>query len=378
MSNRTFSYSAAGHQETSSAPGNTVTFAYDQEGRLEMASRTGGDTCPLEYDGRSYLRQAGDLATTGTVQPTYDSSGMLHSLLRQENAAATPRRYHFFYLASRPVAQLATETAQADRWWYLTTDHLGTPVVTTAPSGTEQWESSLEPFGEDRAASTLEGALVNEQFLRFPGQWEDEVWQASTFGAGVGQNQFRWYASDTGRYSKPDPLGAEGDVHPYAYASANPLLWVDALGLRGQVGICCKALAEPLAAFRHCYFRRIDADTQEVTTIGMHTSQTTGNFIAASFLYSVSEIEVNHPFDSGGPSGDCILTPDPCDEMADCALAAAATYPSPAYYSLTGPNSNTFAGDVARQCGLSAPSVAGTWRSPGWFGVPPARFRGRR
>jgi hypothetical protein len=71
------------------------------------------------------LCQAGDLATTGTVEPTYDSGCLLHALLRKDAAAATPRRYHVLYLAGRPVAQLAAETGQPDRWWYLTTDHLG-------------------------------------------------------------------------------------------------------------------------------------------------------------------------------------------------------------------------------------------------------------
>lgn len=167
-------------------------------------------------------------------------------------------------------------------------------------------------------------------------------------------------------------------AHPYLYAAANPLLLVDALGLKGRVGICCKSLADPLSAFQHCYIRRIDDDSGEVTTIGMHTSQNIGNFIAATFLFTVSEIEVNHPFDFRRNPGTCELRPDPCDEVAECVLQASETYPSPAYYSITGPNSNTFAGNVARQCNLGTPPIAGTWQTPGWHGAPPARFGGRR
>jgi RHS repeat-associated protein len=243
-SSRTFTYSAAGHQETSSASGNTVTFTYDDEGRLQHADRTGGDACPFVYDGRSYLRQAGDLATTGTVQPTYDSAGLLYSLLRQEAAASTPRRYHLLSLAGRPVAQLATESGQADRWWYLTTDHLATPLLATSTGGTELWESAFEPFGEDGAAATAAGALENEIFHRFPGQWEDELWREATMGAGVAYNLHRWYAPGTARYSRTDPLFFTlQDVNAYSYARANPLVGVDPLGL--QTYHCTRPLGKP-------------------------------------------------------------------------------------------------------------------------------------
>jgi len=187
---------------------------------------------PFEYDGRSYLRQAGDLASTGTVQPTYDSGGLLHGLLRQEDAQATPRRYHVFYLAGRPVAQLATEDQQTDRWWYLTTDHLGSLVVATDGSGTELWESAFEPFGRDRAAGMADGALENDIFLRFPGQWEAGVWQAASLGVESHYNVHRWYLHSSGRFNRADPLGLAGSQNLYSYVDNNPLMFTDLLGLQ--------------------------------------------------------------------------------------------------------------------------------------------------
>jgi len=255
---RTFTYSASGHQETSAASGNNVTFDYDDEGRLGQADRpTAPNVDPVDflYDGRSYLRQAGDLATTGTVQPTYDSAGLLHALLRQEGAAEPQRRYHVFYLAGRPVGQLATENGQPDRWWYLTTDHLGTPLVATADGGSELWENRFEPFGGDPWAGTPLGALEGEMYLRFPGQWADGTWQNGTLGAGLSHNVYRWYASSTGRYSRSDPLFAlaprlggrqslassgmmtqlfnmrDLSTGSFEYAEANPLVYEDARGL---------------------------------------------------------------------------------------------------------------------------------------------------
>jgi len=228
--NRTFAYTPAGHQTQSAASGNTVAFDYDDEGRLGQTDRPtapGVDPVDFLYDGRSYLRQAGDLATTGTVHPTYDSAGLLQALLRQEGAAEPQRRYHFLYLAGRPVAQLATESGQPDRWWYLTTDHLGTPLVATGADRSELWENRFEPFGEDPWAGTPLGALEAEMFLRFPGQWEDGVWAKATTGESVTQNGWRWYQAQLGRYSRPDPLGLRAGLNLYHYAVSSPIGHLD-------------------------------------------------------------------------------------------------------------------------------------------------------
>jgi len=180
------------------------------------------------YDGRGFLRSAGDATTAGTVTPTYDSSGVLHSLLREPVGDPT-RRYILFYLAGRPVAQLATESGQPDRWWYLTTDHLGTPLVATDAAQATLWNNHFEPFGTDPWAGTNLGALENEMVLRFPGQWEDPVWQDAMLGAEGYYNVWRWYEAGTGRFSRPDPL--EASPNDYSFVDARPTRLVDSLGL---------------------------------------------------------------------------------------------------------------------------------------------------
>jgi hypothetical protein len=52
----------------------------------------------------------------------------------------------------------------------------------------------------------------------------------------------------------------------------------------------------------------------------------------------------------------------------DCVRKAISNYPNPSQYFFLGPNSNTFAGTVARSCGLKRPSFG--W-APGW-GLSPA------
>jgi RHS repeat-associated protein len=76
------------------------------------------------------------------------------------------------------------------------------------------------------------GALANDVFLRFPGQWEDDVWQQATLGSELYYNVHRWYQPQTGRYTRADPLRPyDLGGNSYAYASANPIGSFDPLGL---------------------------------------------------------------------------------------------------------------------------------------------------
>jgi len=67
-------------------------------------------------------------------------------------------------------------------------------------------------------------------FLRFPGQWVDEIWEDAGLGVGLADNMFRWYENQTGRFTRPDPLGG-GDIPYFAYAWSDPINLWDPLGL---------------------------------------------------------------------------------------------------------------------------------------------------
>jgi hypothetical protein len=51
-----------------------------------------------------------------------------------------------------------------------------------------------------------------------------------------------------------------------------------------------------------------------------------------------------------------------------CIDSQVAKYPDPSEYSIFGPNSNTFAGTIARACKLALPAV--TWPPVGWPDSP--------
>jgi RHS repeat-associated protein len=182
----------------------------------------------FSYDGRELLGtavQAG--GGTDSVDALYDSGGTLHRLLH--NASGASDAQYVFYLAGRPVAQLAIDDLGAETWSYLTTDHLGTPILATDGAGDETWYGGFEPFGRDWQAGTGDGALENGMFLRLPGQWDSGTWAEAAMGGDLYYNVHRWLESSTGRYTRPDPIKASHN--DYVYVDARPVLLVDPNGL---------------------------------------------------------------------------------------------------------------------------------------------------
>lgn len=253
---RDYTIGTGGYLTSVSGGGNTVAFAWDDEGRLGRASRApANEAASFLYDGRGFLAtsssklfadgfEIGDTACwpasfgapaptafcspDPTVGPTYSSQGLLMS--RPSTGAAQDL---VFYLAGRPIAQVRSGTGGA--WTFLTTDHLGTPVLATNSGGTAIWSGGFEPFGADYTTPLAGSAGV---FLRFPGQWDDPYWSAAMLGASAYYNVNRWYVLATGQFSTPDEanlvdpgLLVEGIEPLYACARNVPLSLFDPLGL---------------------------------------------------------------------------------------------------------------------------------------------------
>jgi uncharacterized protein RhaS with RHS repeats len=172
----------------------------------------------------------------------------------------------------------------------------------------------------------------------------------------------RFYDPSTGRYLSADPIGLDGGINLYAYARGNPVKYIDANGLKARV--CCRLVPfiGYLTSARHCYIER---DTDGVRTTWGLIGDTGGPLSTTGTVYR------NNTFDSGGVCGEWKdddenqCCPDCVD---DCVEGASNAYPSPSKYEFfSGPNSNTFAGTVARTCGLSKPDVALT---PGYDSSP--------
>jgi RHS repeat-associated protein len=235
-----FSYDSNGNEIRLATPLLLLYQRYDGANRLfNMKDDATGAETYLTYDGRNFLTQARQNITTCCApvltQSVYNSEGVLQGRSVKNILGGTiSKDTKVFYFAGRPVGLLEMTTAPVSLS-YLSVDHLGTPILETSSAGASLWSGGLEPFGKD-----WNGAQAAGQFLRFPGQWEDGAW-AGVEG-GVHYNANRWYQSQNGHYTTPDPFRnlprASRMPHfsllpgfEYAYAADNPLRYVDPLGL---------------------------------------------------------------------------------------------------------------------------------------------------
>jgi RHS repeat-associated protein len=249
MDTDTYSYLANGSGKDTPlldeiSGGDGVAYDYDEAGDVVLSGvsaftygddhRMSGNGSRLgftaAYDGRGFLSEMRShelpQGQRHSTDPTYSSAGLL---LHRNAVHAAPfgvggsnSDLYIFYFAGRPVATLdnLTTTTSTSTLRFLTTDHLGTPILMTNTSGAQVWQGGFEPFGADFSTSPTP--------LRLPGQWFEPLWSDDI---GLSYNVNRWYEGGTGRYTTRDLLTWKSLPNPYIYALADPLLYVDPLGL---------------------------------------------------------------------------------------------------------------------------------------------------
>ena len=109
----------------------------------------------------------------------------------------------------------------ATRSYYLF-DGLGSVVAVTNANGGVTNSYTYDPYG---ATTETKAALTNVfNPWRYVGQYHDVSTGLYKMGA-------RYYQSELGRWTQPDPSGR--DANAYAYVSGNPVNFVDPAGLFG-------------------------------------------------------------------------------------------------------------------------------------------------
>jgi RHS repeat-associated protein len=133
--------------------------------------------------------------------------------------------------------------------YYAHTDYRNAPRILTDEDQSVAWRAEYTPFGT--AIVTVNRVENN---LRLPGQYFDSE-------TALHYNYHRYYDPSTGRYITSDPIGLEGGLNTYLYAKANPLRYIDPLGLYTE--LCYRAfypIPQPYA--RHCFIR-FDGDNTD-------------------------------------------------------------------------------------------------------------------
>ena len=164
---RDYTFGPAGHLELLDAGANVLDFGNDVVGQLASVTRTAEHSASFRYDGRGFLREivtlepgsgggGGDLpfldgfetgdpcawsAVVGYPGPacpippvetrtrvTYDSQGRLRALLPESGDPS-----YVFTFGDRPIATYTGGPMPSFTW--LTTDHLGTPILAFGPRG---------------------------------------------------------------------------------------------------------------------------------------------------------------------------------------------------------------------------------------------------
>jgi RHS repeat-associated protein len=262
---RNFAYDSIGDEARVFGPLTEEERIFDDAGRLtRWVERTKNEGTTFRYDGRGFLRESKqDLAacTPLATTATYSSAGLLiHRRQANGISAATAAEDYVLYFAGRPVAQLSSSPGPSKVTW-LTTDHLGTPVLSTVSNQSVGFVGGFEPFGREFVVG-LQSAQSAGVFLRFPGQWDDGSWSGPSSGRYYNVN--RWYQGGLGRYERPDPAWRRNrlwDMNPFGYAGANP---INAFDTNGLETVCCNPWDK----------RNLDAIIYQVTEIHAHLSGT--------------------------------------------------------------------------------------------------------
>ena len=108
---------------------------------------------------------------------------------------------------------------------YITTDHLGSPIMATDHSGAVKWRQDYLPYGAQLIKQD------GDNSVGFTGHVDEK-------SLNVTYMQGRWYHPEVGRFLAIDPVGfVEGNpmsFNRYAYANNNPYKYIDPDGRQSR------------------------------------------------------------------------------------------------------------------------------------------------
>lgn len=172
----------------------------------------------LGYDGLGARTVRTDELVTRRL--VVDRAGRLRVPLMETDASNTAIRYYIWAPGIGLLAQIEANSTIH----YIHADENGSTLAMTDSNGNVTDQFAYSPWGE-----LLGRTGTNTTSFTFVGgggvTWE---------GGALYRMGARYYDARLKRWLSADPAGMAGGANLYLYASANPLFWVDLLGLCGQ------------------------------------------------------------------------------------------------------------------------------------------------
>ena len=182
----------------------------------------------------------------------------------------------------------------------------------------------------------------------------------------------RYYDPRIGRYISSDSIGLAGGLNTYVYANANPLRYVDPLGL--ETTMTCRpvklfgklGLSQPVHCAVIVWHSKALCDGKKVKVIDAQYSLPGGGTSPTKDPNNPTFRDDREAFNNpGGTNSNYDIAPPPGVSQSDFDRAVTnsgnhysqGTYMPPGY----GPNSNTAAHNIITNAGGTPPDVPGAW-----------------
>ncbi len=190
-------------------------YSYNASNRLTNVEQNGNTISNYRYDplGRRISKTVNGV----TTYFLYDDTGLLAEYDSQGGLIT-----EYIYKQGAPFMSDLLMIKQSGKFYFSHNDQSMTSRALISFEGEKVWEMS--GFGFESNGQSEHGVTNN---LRFPGQYSDSEINSN-------YNYYRNYSPTLGRYIQLDPIGLKGDLNAYLYAQANPIRFIDALGLNAS------------------------------------------------------------------------------------------------------------------------------------------------
>ncbi|MFH0953476.1 MAG: RHS repeat-associated core domain-containing protein [Verrucomicrobiota bacterium] len=190
-----------------------VQYSWDYDSRLTNWQSAVGNR-QFAYDGTGdRIRRVANGATSYFV---VDRASALHNVLMEVATNGAPLRY-YVWGANGLLAQIETNGTV----YYVHPDELGSTLALTDTNANLVAQYAYGPNGESWGYTGTVQTVYT--FIGGHGVYSE--------GSGLYRMKARYYSSEYKRFLSSDPIGLAGGNNLYLYANANPLFFLDVLGL---------------------------------------------------------------------------------------------------------------------------------------------------